>query len=98
MTLCSHLIDRLIAAFDPLEDRAICLPTWWDRRGNPVLFGADYREALLGLEGDRGARHLLEGNADRVLEVSVGDDTSVFDDADTPPAYRKLTGADADSP
>ncbi len=27
VTLCSHLIDRLIAAFDPLEDRAICLPT-----------------------------------------------------------------------
>ncbi len=61
-----------------------------------MLFGAGYREALLGLEGDRGGRHLLEGNADRVLEVSVGDELGVFDDADTPSAYRRLTGADAD--
>ena len=79
------------------DSRTIAVPVVEGRRGNPVLFGAGYREALSRLEGDRGARHLLEGNAGRVLEVSVGDDSSVFDDPDTPSAYRRLTGADTES-
>ena len=79
------------------DSRTIVAPVVEGRRGNPVLFGAAYREALLGLEGDRGARHLLEGNAGRVLEVSVGDNPSVFDDPDTPSDYRRLTGADTGS-
>src|SRR5262249_12048547 len=32
----SALLDRLIAAFDPEEDRAICVATRHGKRGNPV--------------------------------------------------------------
>ena len=37
-------VDRLIAAFNPLEGRAICVPTVGGKRGNPSALG----QALLG--------------------------------------------------
>ena len=36
------LIDRLVAAFEPAEDRAIVVPTANGRRGNPVLWGSAF--------------------------------------------------------
>ena len=36
-----RLIDRLIAAFDPVEaGRGIVVPTWRGKRGNPVLWSS----------------------------------------------------------
>src|SRR3546814_5234277 len=32
--LSPAIVDRLIAAFNPVEGRAICVPTWQGKRGN----------------------------------------------------------------
>ena len=72
-------IDRLIATFAEAGRRAICVPTHAGRRGNPVLWGADYLPDLLALAGDVGGRALLARYADRVREVEMPDDAVLID-------------------
>ena len=78
-------IDRLIAAFNPLEGRAICVPTHDGKRGNPVLWAARFIPEMAELKGDVGARHLIGAHADEVCEVAV-DQPGVLIDLDTPEA------------
>ncbi|MEI9886795.1 MAG: molybdopterin-binding/glycosyltransferase family 2 protein [Rhizomicrobium sp.] len=77
------LLDRLIAAFDPAEDRAICVATRHGRRGNPVLWARRFFPEMLALEGDVGARHLIGQYAELVCEVEADDDGPLTD-IDTP--------------
>jgi len=81
----SALLDKLIAAFDPAEDRAICIATRHGRRGNPVLWGRRFFPEMLAIEGDVGARHLIGQYADLVVEVEASDDGPLTD-IDTPEA------------
>ena len=84
-------IDRLIAAYDPVEQRAICVPTFNGKWGNPILFDRRFVEEIKDLTGDRGARHLLDLYPELTCEVAMPDD-SVLVDIDTPEALAKLVG------
>lgn len=89
------LLDRMIAAFDPLEGRAICVPVTEGKRGNPVLWGAQFFDQIGGVSGDVGARHLIGEYAEAVCEIAT-EDTAVLTDIDTPEAlaaYRAGRGA-----
>jgi molybdenum cofactor cytidylyltransferase len=86
----SNDIDRLIAAFNPLEGRAICVPTVAGKRGNPVLFSLDYAEEMRAIEGDVGARHLIGIYADQVCEIEMDDDAALID-VDTKEALAALS-------
>ncbi len=79
-------IDRLIAAFDPDEGRTICVPTFAGKRGNPVLWGAQYLPEMRDLKGDVGAKHLIGEHEDAVCEVPMPDDAPLTD-IDTPEEY-----------
>ena len=79
------LIDKLIAAFDPSEARAICVAAWKGKRGNPVLWGRQFFADMLQLEGDVGAKHLMAANGELVCEVEAADDAPLVD-IDTPEA------------
>ncbi len=81
----SKLIDRLIAAFNPQEGRAICVATHGGKRGNPVLWAKAFFADILMLEGDVGAKHLIVANDESVCEVEAGDDSPLVD-VDTPEA------------
>jgi molybdenum cofactor cytidylyltransferase len=85
-------IDRLIAAFNPLEGRAICVPTWNGKRGNPVLWDRRFFAAMTDLAGDVGAKHLIGEHAELVAEVAMSDD-AVLTDIDTPEALAALRQA-----
>jgi len=50
------LIDKLIAAFDPAEGRAVCVATRHGKRGNPVLWSRRFFPDILALTGDVGAK------------------------------------------
>ena len=82
-------IDRLIAAFNPVEGRAICVPTVHGKRGNPVLFGAEFFAEMREVQGDTGAKHLIGAHADTVCEVAI-EDPAVLEDVDTPEALARL--------
>ena len=76
-------IDRLIAAFNPLEGRSICVPTFNGKRGNPVLWGRELFAEIGGVSGDVGAKHLIGANGDLLVEVPMPD-AGVLRDVDTP--------------
>jgi molybdenum cofactor cytidylyltransferase len=78
-----HVAPATLAALrDALAGGApIAVPVHAGRRGNPVGFGRTHLDALLALEGDQGARRLLQTCA--VSEVPV-DDAGIFLDIDTP--------------
>jgi molybdenum cofactor cytidylyltransferase len=82
-------LDRLISAFNPVEGRAICVPTFNGKRGNPVLWGRRFFEPKAHLKGDVGARHLIAENGELVAEVAMPDD-AVLTDVDTPQALEAL--------
>jgi molybdenum cofactor cytidylyltransferase len=87
-------LDRLIAAFSPAEGRVICLPTYRGKRGNPALLGRQLFPELAALEGDCGARGLIEKHTELIAEVAM-EDASVLLDVDTPAALAELIAEDA---
>ncbi|HEX6144428.1 MAG TPA: molybdopterin-binding/glycosyltransferase family 2 protein [Geminicoccaceae bacterium] len=87
--LTAAALDRLIAAFNPLEGRGIVVPTVRGKRGNPVIFATRYAEAMAQVAGDVGARHLLGEHADDVVEIEMDDDAALLD-VDTRAALEAL--------
>ena len=95
------VIDRLIAAFDPLEGRAICLPTWGGKRGNPVLLARRFFAEVQAISGDVGARALIGEYPEAVAEVAMDDLPSglgVLEDVDTPEDLRMLAAKEKRAP
>jgi molybdenum cofactor cytidylyltransferase len=82
-------LDRLIAAFNPLEGRAIIVPTRRGKRGNPVLWAKRFLPEMADLAGDVGAKHLIGEYAELVCEVEMDSD-GVLVDIDTPDALAAL--------
>jgi len=78
-------LERLIAAFNPLEGRSIVVPTRRGKRGNPVLWSRQFFPEMAALAGDVGAKHLIGEHAELVVEVEMDDD-AVLVDIDTPEA------------
>jgi molybdenum cofactor cytidylyltransferase len=78
-----HLAPATLQALaDALAAGApIAAPVMDGRRGNPVGFGRVHLEALLALQGDQGARRLLQSCP--VTEIQV-EDPGIFHDIDTP--------------
>ena len=81
--LVKKLCERSVVA----GPEAIVLPTKDGQRGHPVLFGRRFRNELLSLPGDRGARAVVDAHPESVVELAVDDD-GVLTDVDTPAAYR----------
>lgn len=82
----SH-IDRLVAAFDPDENREICRAVAADGTpGLPVLFGRRFFETLASLQGDRGARDVVKDASEYLVDVPT-EGLGATIDLDTPEAW-----------
>jgi molybdenum cofactor cytidylyltransferase len=81
------LIDALIAAFDPEKGALAVMPVIDGRRGNPVLWSRRFFPDLMAIEGDVGARHLIDRYGEAVVEVPVAGRAALVD-VDTPEALR----------
>ncbi|MGE5242107.1 MAG: nucleotidyltransferase family protein [Bacteroidota bacterium] len=67
-----------------LQDGApLVAPSHDGQRGHPVGFGHAFRDELLALQGDHGARDLLTRHASRLVLLPV-DDPGILMDVDTP--------------
>ena len=80
-------VDRIIDAFDS-ADPAIVVPERDGRRGNPILWPREFFAPMQTIEGDRGARGLLERHTERIRRVSIDDD-AIFIDIDSPEELRE---------
>jgi molybdenum cofactor cytidylyltransferase len=82
-------VDRLIDAFDPDRGAAIVAAASQGRRGNPVLLARRFFPEVREIEGDQGAKPILQAYPDQIRLVECG---AAFTDLDTPEAldaYRR---------
>ncbi len=79
---------RAVVEGDALGPVSIRVPTHAGRDGHPVVFGAAHLPALAALEGDRGARSILDANTCDVERVAVDGDGTLRD-VDTPDALEE---------
>ena len=85
----SEVIDQIISAGkDGIIDK-IFIPVCDGQRGNPVMIGRSFFDALLQNEGDVGARYLIQQYPEKITEVEIVSD-SVLRDYDTPEALQQL--------
>jgi molybdenum cofactor cytidylyltransferase len=81
-------LDRLIEVFMTAGGGSIVRATHNGKRGNPVILPRALFCEIALLQGDAGARHIVEASKGDVIEVEIGAGASV--DVDTPEA---LVGA-----
>ena len=85
--------DTIRAVVEALEQGApLVVPVFAGQRGHPVGFGRGFRDDLLRLTGDAGARVVLMSHASAVHQLEV-DDPGVVQDMDTPTDAARLAGA-----
>jgi len=85
-----EVMNRLLSAFREVKGQAIVRATHDGRRGNPVLLPHALFGAVAQLEGDTGARHLVEAGTMRVVDIEVGEAAAI--DVDTPEALASAGG------
>jgi len=84
--------DTIRAVAQALEQGAqVVVPVFAGQRGHPVGFGPRFRDHLLVLSGDSGARAILTAHASAVRELAV-DDPGVVQDVDTKADAARLAG------
>ncbi|HWE75881.1 MAG TPA: molybdopterin-binding/glycosyltransferase family 2 protein [Stellaceae bacterium] len=89
-------IGQLVNAFNPVEGRAIVVPTRRGKRGNPVLWARRFFDEMTAAGGDIGARHLFDTYPEAIVEVEMAGD-AVLTDIDTPQALARLAAAKIDA-
>ena len=83
------LIDKLAGAFDPERGALVVVPTFDGKRGNPVVWSRRFFNELMALEGDVGARYVINRYPEAVAEVPVTDQAAL-NDVDTPEAMIRV--------
>ncbi len=83
-------IARLIDAFRQAGGQAIVRAVAGGRRGNPVVLPRAAFPAILHLEGDVGARHIVESAGLEIVDVEIGAAARL--DVDTPEAVVAAGG------
>jgi molybdenum cofactor cytidylyltransferase len=85
------IIDRLIAALTAQPQALAVVPTFNGQRANPVVIARAAFPLLARIDGDQGARKVLQAAGDKVIELPIDDD-AITADIDTPDALRALKG------
>jgi molybdenum cofactor cytidylyltransferase len=83
-------LNLLIAAFRSASGRAIVRAVSLGKRGNPVILPRMLGDAVMRLEGDVGARHIIETSGLPVIDVDIGEAAHL--DVDTPEAVVAAGG------
>lgn len=83
-------LDRLIETFERSGGMAVVRASHFGKRGNPVILPRALFEGVRQLQGDTGARHLVEAHDVEVIDVELGE--GAFIDVDTPEALAGAGG------
>lgn len=83
-------VRRLIAAFEEQGGQAVVRAVNGGKRGNPVILPRALFPAILRLEGDVGARHVVETGGLPVIDIDIGPAAHL--DLDTPGAITAAGG------
>ena len=55
------------------NNKEIIVPTYKSEQGNPVLFSRSMKNEIMNIEGDAGAKKILELNKDKILNIETND-------------------------
>ena len=55
------------------NNREIIVPTYKNKQGNPILFSKSMKKKIMIIEGDAGAKKVLELNKDKTLNIETND-------------------------
>ena len=83
-------LDMLIEAFAASGGKAVVRAAHNGKRGNPALLPRALFGEIENLEGDTGARQVVESSPLEVIDVEIGEAASI--DVDTPEALREAGG------
>jgi molybdenum cofactor cytidylyltransferase len=86
--ITTALINTLLATYRAHDAWAL-IPRFQNQRGNPVILGRPLFAEVQQLQGDSGARIVLQRYPERIAWLDI-DDAAVISDMDTPEAYREL--------
>lgn len=75
--IAPETIKKIIAAVE--EGAQIAAPVYKGERGHPVGFGAALRNELLALDGDQGARAIVERHRDALRLIDCDDPGVLYD-------------------
>jgi len=64
------------------NNKEIIVPTYKGQQGNPILFSKSMKSIIISIEGDIGAKKILEQNKDKILKVKI-DDINITKDFNT---------------
>ncbi len=66
-----------------LANNKIIIPTYGNKKGNPIGFGNKFFKELKMLTGDKGARPVVQQHSEDVVKIKI-DDPAILWDVDTP--------------
>ena len=64
------------------NNKEIIVPTYKGQQGNPVLFSNSMKDKIMNIQGDIGAKKILELNKDKIISVQI-DDQNITKDFNT---------------
>jgi CTP:molybdopterin cytidylyltransferase MocA len=53
----------------PLDKKEIFIPTYLDQTGNPILFSKFMKDKIMQIDGDIGAKKIIELNKKNILNI-----------------------------
>ena len=71
------------------ENKKAIIPMFKGQKGNPVLFPKSFEEKLSSIQGDYGAKKILEINKREVLNLEIND-PGIIKDLDIPKDFNNL--------
>lgn len=72
------------------DDRCICIPRYNNEKGNPVIFSAFYKDAILMHQDMEGCKGIVQANMQHVHWVEM-DNPHILEDLDYPEDYKKIS-------
>jgi molybdenum cofactor cytidylyltransferase len=76
------LINQLIKNYNPNDNKSIIIPTYKNRKGNPVLIDREFFPEILSIKGDKGAKDIIEANKKYISEIPQKN-SKIIEDIDT---------------
>jgi molybdenum cofactor cytidylyltransferase len=87
-------ITKLASVFSDHAGTAIVRATAMGQRGNPVILPRALFEEIEAVQGDTGARHIIENSDLEIIDVEIGEAARI--DVDTPDALAAAGGVISD--
>ena len=77
MPLVNHNIyNQMIGS---KNNKEIIVPTYKGQQGNPVLFSNSLKDKIMNIQGDIGAKKILELNKDKIFNLKINDQSITKD-------------------